>query len=115
MGPSDQLALEALHPVAELVDHTIDSGERIGAGGVGSNDVAVAVNGDLAHLLVGDTRVLFLLEPDLGPVHPVEDPSDPRQLLLDRGPHVVRYVDVPTPDGDVHAVPPTFDRCRPAA
>ena len=54
---AEQLGLELVELVLELVDGQVDGGEAVGGGDLAPDVVAVALEGDLAHLLVGDARV----------------------------------------------------------
>src|SRR5438105_352839 len=102
MGTVDEATLELLDTVLELVHHAVHRGERVGGGGPGPDDEPVALHGDLAHLALGDAGVALLRELDLGPLHALEEPAQPGDLVLDRGAQRLGHLDVATVDGDVH-------------
>src|SRR3954447_4776497 len=66
----------------ELVEREVERGFGFRRGGMGLHEVALQVQGDLAQLRVGDTRVLRLREVDFDPTGVVREPRDARHLLL---------------------------------
>src|SRR5947209_14412264 len=106
MGSCDQAALELGDAMVQLGDDAVDGDEPVGRRRLGSHDVSVPVDRHLADFTVGDARVALLEEMDLGAVHPFEDATDPRQLVLDAVPQRFGDLDVASADGDVHTGPP---------
>src|SRR5687767_8061739 len=75
--------------------------------------MAVAVEGDLAGLLLGDAGIALLDEAHLGPLHPLEEALEADELLAHRLLQRVRYIDVAAANGDLHEVPfRLWDECR---
>src|SRR2546427_760107 len=84
-GRVDEPTLEPLDTVLELCHHAVHRGEGVGGGGPGPDDEPVALHRDLADLAFGAAGVALLGELDLGPLHAVEEPAQPGDLVLDRG------------------------------
>jgi hypothetical protein len=101
---AQQLGLELVELVLELLDRPVDGHEAVGSGHPAAHVVPVPLEGDLADLLVGDPRVLLLREVDLGPVHAVEEPVEPADLLLGDPAKAIGNVGVPAAHGDIHHV-----------
>ena len=106
-----ELGLQLVELVLELLDRPIDGRQVIRAAGLAPDVVAVALQRDLATLLVVDPRVAFLEEVHLRPVHLQELPTKSRELLDDQIPvtfgdlgvasaHVDLHVDLLFPLGD---------------
>src|SRR5437773_7562743 len=109
MGTAQQLALELRQLVLELGDRLVERGEGIGRGRLGADDVPVTGEDQLAHLLLGDPRVLLLHEVDLGLVHALEQPAEPRDLLRRGRPQLLGDLDVAPANRHVHPRPPSLE------